>query len=184
MPLRHPPRVVLIGMMGSGKSTVGSLLAERLGWPYLDSDAEILRSTGNTVPEIWRQRGEAAFRAEEARVLAEAAASDAPAVISCGGGTVLDPDNRRRIREAGLVVWLRAEPTALGQRVGDGEGRPLLDARASRESAAASLVRLAEERTPLYAELAEVVIDSDQHPPGEIATQIAGLVAARGGVHA
>jgi shikimate kinase len=172
-----PPRVLLIGMMGAGKSTTGRLLADRLGWACLDSDEEVWRSTGRTVPEIWRADGEAAFRVEEARVLAEATTSRDPAVICVAGGAVLDPVNRRRIRDGGLVVWLRAAPSTLADRVGSGAGRPLLES----GDAPAELARLASVRAPLYAELADVVIDVDGLTPEEVAEQIR---ARQGASHA
>src|SRR5438045_8312782 len=95
-------------MMGVGKTTVGGIVARRLGWCYLDSDAEIIRTTGCTVPEIFASHGEAAFRAEESRVLAEAVTSSAPLVVSVAGGALRNPDNRRLVRRAGFVVWMRA----------------------------------------------------------------------------
>src|SRR5688500_12588274 len=113
-----PERVLLIGMMGAGKTTVGRALAERLGWPYLDSDEQVERNTGRTVPEIFEADGEAAFRAEEKRALAEATTSTGPVVVSVAGGAVLDPENRRRLREGGRVVWLRASVSTLAARVG------------------------------------------------------------------
>jgi shikimate kinase len=151
-----PERVLLIGMMGAGKSTTGRLLAERLGWVYLDSDDEILRRTGRTVPEIWHADGEAAFRAEESAVLADATASVSPVVVGVAGGAVLDPANFIVIREAGLVVWLRVSVPTLVARVGDGAGRPLLEG-----DPAGSLRRLEAARRPIYESLAEIVIDVD-----------------------
>ncbi|HET9444488.1 MAG TPA: shikimate kinase, partial [Acidimicrobiales bacterium] len=100
--------VLLVGMMGSGKTTVGRRLARELGWDYLDSDEQVCRRTGRTVREIFEADGEAAFRAEEKRALAEAAGAGRPTVISVAGGAVLDPDNRRILSEAGTVVWLDA----------------------------------------------------------------------------
>src|SRR6059058_147029 len=94
-------RVLLIGMMGVGKSTVGHLVAQRLGWPYLDSDGWVQRHTGKTVPEIFQSDGEAAFRAEETAALDEAATSDGPLVVGVAGGAVLRPENRELIRRAG-----------------------------------------------------------------------------------
>lgn len=165
--MTSPSRVLLIGMMGAGKSTTGQLLARRLGWPYLDSDAEIERQTGRTVPEIWRAEGEPAFRAEESKVLAQATTSEGPAVIAVAGGAVLDPDNRVRIRGAGLVVWLRADVSVLAARVGSGVGRPLLD-----DGPAAALARLYEGREPIYEELADVIFDVDRMPPPEVVDRI------------
>lgn len=160
-------RVLLVGMMGAGKSTTGRLLAERLGWPYLDSDDEVERQVGQTVPEIWKARGEAAFRAEESKVLEQACTSDGPAVVSVAGGAVLDPENRALIRRAGLVVWLRADAATLAVRVGAGEGRPLLE-----RGPAAALARLLEERAPIYAELADLVFDVDRMAPPQVAEAV------------
>lgn len=160
-------RVLLIGMMGAGKSTAGRILADRLGWPYLDSDDEIERQTGRTVPQIWKADGEPAFRAEESKVLAQACTSMGPAVVSVAGGAVLDPENRVMIRQAGLVVWLRAEAGTLALRVGTGAGRPLLE-----DGPAAALARLLEERAPIYAELADLVFDVDRMSPPQVVESI------------
>lgn len=157
------PRVLLIGMMGAGKSTVGSGLAARLGWPYLDSDAEIVARRGMTVPEIWKAEGEPAFRAEESAVLRDAASSSQPVVVAVAGGALLDEGNRSLVRAAGLVVWLRAEVTTLAGRVGSGEGRPLLEG-----DAAASLARLYEQRRPIYESVAEMIVDVEGRPPDEL----------------
>ncbi len=162
-----PRRVLLIGMMGAGKSTTGHLLGVRLGWPYLDSDEEVVRLTGRTIPEIWKADGEAAFRAEERRVLASAATSDGPVVIGVAGGAVLDPDNRARIRKAGLVVWLRADVTVLAARVGEGAGRPLLEG-----EPALAIRRLVLARAPVYAELAHLTIDVDRLSPRQVVDRI------------
>ena len=173
--MSSPPRVLLIGMMGAGKSTTGHLLSKRLGWPYLDSDDEIHHQTGRTVPEIWKQDGEAAFRAEESRVLAEATTSDGPAVIAVAGGAVLDPDNRARIRGAGLVVWLRADVAVLAARVGSGTGRPLLEG-----GPAAAMQRLTEVRAPIYADLADLALDVDRMSPPQVVDRILAALRDRG----
>lgn len=168
-------RVLLVGMMGAGKSTIGAVLAERLGWPYLDSDSEIIRTTGSTVPEIFAARGEPAFRAEEARVLAEATSSDGPVIVAVAGGAVLDPDNRRRIKQAGVVVWLRAEVSTLAARVGTGVGRPLLD-----YDPRTALGRLYAERQDLYAGLADITVDVDEQAPEAVADRVIAELARHG----
>jgi shikimate kinase len=164
---RSRQRILLIGMMGAGKSTVGGLLASRLGWPYSDSDAEVELATGATVPEIFELSGEASFRAEETRVLEAATSSDGPVVVSVAGGAVLSPDNRHLIKSAGFVVWLRAEVKTLAARVGQGAGRPLLN-----PDPFSALSRLYEERRPLYQQLADLIVDVDGLSPGEIVDRI------------
>lgn len=158
--------IFLVGMMGVGKTTVGRLLAERLGLPFLDSDAQVIENTGMTVPEIFEQQGEAAFRAQESKALREAAAGD-DAVVAVAGGAVLDPANREVLREAGTVVWLRASVDTMALRVGKGHGRPLLDG-----DPAAALAAIYPQREPLYKELADVVVDVDDHRPEAVVDQI------------
>jgi shikimate kinase len=166
------PRLLLVGMMGAGKTTVGRLVADRLGWHYRDSDADVAAETGLTVPELFAREGEAAFRAAEARVLAEACADPSPSVVSVAGGAVLDPETRRRIAASGTVVWLRARPQTLAARVGDGAGRPLLDA-----DPAGAMVRLNAVRAPLYAEIADVVIDVDDLDPVAVVERVLATVS-------
>ncbi len=168
-------RVVLVGMMGAGKSTVGHLLAERLGWRYLDSDEQVMAETGHSVPEIFAGQGEQAFRAEEARVLAEALSSRDSVVVSAAGGVVLSEDNRDLIRGRGVAVWLRADPKVLALRVGDGAGRPLLD-----DDPELALVDLDRVRRPLYRSLASITVDVDTKTPDEVAGIVIEKLARRG----
>lgn len=161
------PRILLVGMMGAGKTTTGELVARRLGWDYRDSDADVEALTGRTVPELFARDGEAAFRKAEAKVLADACMRERPEVISVAGGAVLNEDNRKLIRESGTVVWLRADPQRLAERVGDGTGRPLLD-----DDPGAALARLAVERAPYYAEVADAVIDVDDLTVEEVADRV------------
>lgn len=167
-------KVFLVGMMGVGKTTAGRLLAEILRWPQVDSDDEVVRVTGKPFPELWEQAGEAGFRSVEADVVSELAARPGNAVIALGGGAVLDPRNRDAIKRAGLVVWLRADPSTLTKRVGDGRGRPLL-----KSGPAQALKHLSETRAPIYQNVADLVFDVDRMNPREVANRIATAVRGR-----
>jgi shikimate kinase len=154
--------------MGTGKTTVGTLLAQRLGRPFVDSDAEVEARTGRTVREIFETDGEAAYRPLETEALVDALASPVPSVIAAAGGVVLSEINRKALRaQAGLVVWLRAEPSLLAGRVGRDDHRPLLDG-----DPAGTLARMAAERTELYTEVADVVIDVEGKSPEAIVEAI------------
>lgn len=155
------PRVLLVGMMGAGKTTVARLLAERLGWRYADSDDAVEARTGRTVRELFEAGGEPMFRPLETEVLTETLASPGPVVVAVAGGAVLDPSNRALLRRSGTVVWLRASPATLARRVArdvadPGGHRPLLEKDPDR-----TLTRLDAERRELYREVADVVVDVD-----------------------
>jgi shikimate kinase len=168
------PRILLVGMMGCGKTTTGALVARRLGWEYRDSDGDVEALTGRTVPEIFAADGEAAFRKVEAEVLATACNRVHPVVIAVAGGAVLDAANRKVIRSCGTVVWLRAEPQRLAERVGDGAGRPLLEG-----DKTAIMARLLAERAPHYAEVADAVIDVDHLTPDQVADRVLDAAGLR-----
>jgi shikimate kinase len=167
--------ILLIGMMGAGKSTVGRILARRFGCVFRDSDEEITAKTGRTVAEIFASRGEAAFRAEEKAVLARALTSPVPAVIAVAGGAVFDPDSRRRIRQSGHVVWLRASPNVLAVRVAPlgvvFDHRPLLA-----HDPRGTLKRLEAMRRPVYTSLADAIVDVDWLPPAVAAERAERLI--------
>jgi shikimate kinase len=160
-------RILLVGMMGAGKTTTGKLVAERLGWDYLDSDVEVEKKTGLTVPALFARDGEAAFRDAEAEVLHTACTGTEPVVVSVAGGAVLRPENRDLLRACGRVVWLRARPGTLAARVGDGVGRPLLG-----DDPATALLALDAVRRPLYAQVAGEAIDVDDLSPNAVAARI------------
>lgn len=164
--------VILVGMMGSGKSAVGPILAERLGRPFLDSDEQVESRTGRTVREIFEADGEAAYRRLESAALREAVEGPEPVVVAAAGGTVLDPANRELMRSGGTVVWLYADPAILAGRVTPGDHRPLLG-----DDPAGNLRRLHEERLPLYREVADHVVDIGDRPADEVAEQVLGLLA-------
>lgn len=155
--------VYLVGMPGSGKSTVGPALAARLGVPYVELDAEIERAAGRTVREIFEQEGEARFRELEAAALTQAAARD-PSVVSCGGGVVLEPANRVTLRATGEVVFLAVPLDVLRTRVRPAAERPLIQQEGDLE-------RLFRDREPLYREFAGHVVDASG-PAEEVAAAI------------
>jgi 3-dehydroquinate synthase len=148
--------LILIGFMGTGKTTVGRLCAERLGYSFCDSDALIEQRTGHSIPELFAEEGEAAFRRIERDVIEELTAQS-PCVIATGGGAVLDPDNVARLRASGVVVHLHADPEALLERVGDTRSRPLL---ATGSDARARIAALLAERRGHYARAAHAQVDT------------------------
>ncbi len=149
--------LVLVGMMGSGKTTVGRALAARLGRPLLDSDAMIEDREGRTVRDIFGDDGEDAFRTIETEVFVQSLARPDPAVIAAAGGVVLRKENRDAMRVSGArVVWLRADPAVLLERVKAGPHRPLLD-----DDPAGVLQRMYTERQELYREVADAIVTVD-----------------------
>ncbi|MDN5346852.1 MAG: shikimate kinase [Clostridia bacterium] len=159
--------IILIGFMGTGKTIVGRLLAERLGREFIDTDELVEEAMGLSIPLIFRRYGESRFRAEEKAAVARATARQG-AVIATGGGAVLDPENVARLKEAGVIIWLQATPEAIFERTGRGEGRPLLEGRHSVEVIAGLLER----RMPYYQQAADLIINTTGRPPEEIARQI------------
>jgi len=167
-----PTRIVLVGMMGSGKTTVGRELARRTGWPLLDNDQLVRELTGREPAAIAIEDGEDVLHDLEAAALAAALAREPPLVIGAAGAMVEQPDIRRTLRRAGHVVWLRAQPETLRERIGSGaDRRP--EARDT-----GWLAERAAEREPLYREVADQVIDSDALSAAEVAEAILAAVAA------
>ena len=156
--------LVLVGLMGSGKTTVGRVVAQRLRRELFDSDVMIEAREGRTVRAIFAEDGEDAFRAIETDVLVEALAADDKAVIAAAGGVVLRPENRAALRDSGArVVWLRADPATLVERVKGGVHRPLLD-----DDPRGTLERMYAERSDLYREVADAIVMVDKRSVNEI----------------
>lgn len=170
-----PPSVpiVLVGLMGAGKSTVGRRLAKRLGLPFVDSDEEIERAAVHSIPEIFDRFGEASFRDGERRVLRRLI-EGGPKVIATGGGAFMDPETRVLILRRCLAVWLDADVAMLAGRVVRRGQRPLL----AGKDPAAFLRELAAVRNPVYAE-AHLRIVSDSGPHERTVDRIVEALAER-----
>ena len=162
-----PARIVLVGLMGSGKTTIAPLLARELGWDHLDMDHEIERRNGMRVADIFRERGEAAFRAEERAVAAELGSRER-LVIAAGGGAFAQPDTRETLRQGATVVWLRCDVDTVISRIPPDGSRPLAG---SRETIAA----LSAARESSY-RLADFAFDTARLAPEAVAREIADAV--------
>ena len=165
--------VVLVGLMGSGKSTVGALVAQRTGRALVDVDAVITARMSKTVRELWEEGGEAAYRYLESDVVLEVLRDAAPTVLAAPGGAVLDPAVRAALVDS-FVVWLRTSPSTLAGRVRSGDHRPLLE-----DSPAEAFAAMAEMRSGLYRQVADAIIDTDGRAPESIADEVVGLIAGR-----
>ncbi len=164
-----PENIVLIGFMGSGKTTVGRELHQRLGYPLTDTDRSIEEKMGKKITEIFKEEGESAFRDFETLQLLELAKeSDARQIISTGGGVVIRPENRSLLRKLGYVVWLHAPEEVIFERTSRNQDRPLLNHPDARDR----VRNLLAEREPWYRETAHLKIDTTGLDSNEIATGI------------
>lgn len=154
MGLRLKKTVVMIGMMGAGKTAVGSALARRLGVPFIDSDEEIVKAAAMTIPEIFARDGEPFFRRKESQVIARLLTTER-CVLSTGGGAFLCPENRRAIAEKGVAVWLKADLDLLWNRVRHKDTRPLLRT----PDPYKTLKKLYDARVPVYS-TADLVVEA------------------------
>jgi len=159
--------VVLVGMMGAGKSSVGRRLGARLGIPFVDADTEIETAAGMSISEIFAQHGESYFRAGEARVIARLLAHG-PQVVATGGGSVMDANTRALIRAKGISIWLKADLDVLLKRTRRRNDRPLVD----------KIKDLLPVREPLYAE-ADITIQSRDEPHEMIVDEVVAALARR-----
>jgi shikimate kinase len=168
-----PRSVVLVGMMGSGKSSIGRRLAARLAIPFVDADSEIEQAAGMTIPEIFEQHGEPYFRAGEARVIARLL-DHGPQVLATGGGAFMNGDTRMAIRQKAVSIWLKAELDVLMKRIKRRTDRPLL----KNGDPAATLTALMAERYPVYAE-ADLTVLSRDVPHESIVDEIVAALHQR-----
>jgi shikimate kinase len=159
--------IFLVGLMGAGKTSVGKLLARRLGKTFVDADHEIERVTGVRIPLIFEIEGEAGFRGRESRILAELT-TRSHIVLATGGGAILLEQNRRLLSECGTVVYLRATPQDLWHRTRHDRNRPLLHT----VNPLAKLNELFVERDPLYREVAHLVVDTGNQSLSSLAHRL------------
>ncbi len=158
--------LVLVGLMGAGKSSVGRRLAQVIGFDFVDADTEIEKAAGATIPEIFADHGEAAFRDGERKVIARLLEQPAT-VLATGGGAYMNAETRERIRSRGISIWLKAELDVLVRRCARRSHRPLLQNGDMRTI----LARLMDERYPVYAE-ADITVTSGDGPHEDVVTQI------------
>ena len=165
--------IVLVGMMGVGKSSIGRRLAARLGVPFVDADAEIEKAAGMSIADIFARHGEADFRSGEARVIARLL-DGGPQVLATGGGAVMNADTRAAIKAKGVSIWLSAEFDVLMRRINKRKNdRPMLQT----ADPAATLRELLVAREPVYA-LADLTVQSREVPHDAIVAEIMTVLAA------
>jgi shikimate kinase len=169
--------LVLVGMMGAGKSSVGKRLAQALDLPFKDADEEIERAAGLTIPDIFALRGEAEFREGERRVIARLL-DDPPHVLATGGGAFVNPETRALMRSKQAVsIWLKADPEVLARRVGRKDNRPLLRGKDPRQV----LTELLAAREPAYRQ-ADLVVESNDGPHQHTVDAILAALKGRLGI--
>lgn len=166
--------ILLVGMMGAGKTTVGHALSDLIGWPYFDNDELLARAVGKDTRRVQEEDGEQALRRAESAALDVALAEGGPLIAGVAGGVVRDPLDLQRLRSGGLVVWLRAELSTLARRVA-GTDRPWLHGDPMR-----ALQTLYAGREDLYASVAALTLDADVLPPDLIALEIAKALHGHG----
>lgn len=165
--------IILVGLMGSGKTSVGKVLARLLDKTFVDSDHEIERATGVRIPVIFEIEGEAGFRTRERRMIDQLVARD-NLLLATGGGAVLSKENRDTLRANGTVIYLRAPVKSLLKRTQRDRGRPLLQV----ADPAAKLAELFEQRDPLYREVAHLTVDTGNQSVRSLAGQIEAQLKA------
>jgi shikimate kinase len=167
-------RILLLGMMGSGKSSIGEALHRQTGWPFVDNDVLVEAATGHTARELLARRGEAAMRAAETAALETALALPPPVIAATAAGTILDAGNRRRLAGGGFVVWLQAPAEVLALRAVGAAHRPWLD-----HDPVAWFRTALDERTRLYESVADVAVDTSRLTPDECAATVLEALVRR-----
>jgi len=163
-----PCRIVLIGMMGSGKSTIGRLLSARLGWPYLDNDLLFERARGGeSAHDVLAAVGVGGLRGGEAGALREGLSEPVPCIVGAAAGTIEDEQVRRELASAALVIWLDASPSTLARRARGAAHRPWLG-----DDAAGWMRRTLSERAPLYKSVADLIVNTQRRRPPSVVNQI------------
>ena len=153
--------IVLIGYRGAGKSSIGRALAQRLGKLFVDTDTIVQERAGRSIRQIFEEQGERVFREHEARAV-QAACLHENAVISVGGGAIMNPDNAARLRDAGRIVWLRAAADVLWQRICGDEASGTQRPRLTPKGGLQEIVHKLAEREPVYKSLADQIVDTDR----------------------
>lgn len=165
--------LVLIGLMGAGKSAVGRRLATSLNLPFTDADSEIEAAAGQSIGEIFAEHGEAYFRTGERKVIARLL-ENGPQVLATGGGAYMDPETRTAIKQHGISIWLKANLRVLMKRVGRRDNRPLLQV----DNPETVMKRLMAERNPVYAQ-ADITVESKEAPHEVMVSSIIDALSAR-----
>lgn len=166
--------IVLVGLMGCGKSAIGRRLAAALKLPFVDADEEIEKAAGKSISEIFEDHGEAEFRDGERKVIARLL-EGGPQVLATGGGAFMDPATRQSVRDRGISVWLKADLPVLMKRVSRRDNRPLL----RKGNATETMARLIRERYPTYGS-AEIIAESREVPHDQIVSEIVGKLLEYG----
>jgi len=169
------PNLVLVGFMGTGKTTVGKILARRLQRPFVDLDHVIEAQAGMSIAQYFEQHGEPAFRALESEVVQQVS-SEPGQVIACGGGAILNPDNKLALEASGTIICLQASPAKILERIAHHSHRPLLEG----EDRAERLQAIYDERKPLYDQLA-LQINTDGLSLEEVAEAVLKMISPSAG---
>jgi shikimate kinase len=169
-----PCRVVLIGMMGSGKSTIGKLLARETGWPYIDNDELLEMLRGETAKSLLAHEGVTELREGEADALRIGLKQEPPCIVGAPAGTILESDIRRQLKRDALVVWLDARAETLARRARGAAHRPWLDA-----DPLAWMTKTLAERAPLYESVTDLKVSTDDFSPSDAASHVAKWLKAR-----